>query len=239
MTLTQWLAAYPGCTVEPNYLGYPPSHPLHQRTAVTVLGPGGGNCGPAWRDMLALTDYQVVGDNGGVCAVLIPRQAYRVTDAPTIKAHGERLLRVFPNATERDPIKLCKRLRKLELEAATIGLRLRNGPEYPGGPDEVDKLTDAVLHKVNALLGNEPADRPHRGREAKNGAVPVFVNRDPRGYALKIDADWLATIPANEMRQRFAGLHRDWGGFGILVPDLTESGAGNGHGRFSQTGRRP
>ena len=62
-----------------------------------------------------------------------------------IKAHGENLLAIFPNATERDPIALYKKLRRMEAKAQAIALRLCNGPEYPGGYDEVDALTGAIL----------------------------------------------------------------------------------------------
>ena len=118
-----------------------------------------------------------------------------------IKDHGENLLHLFPRATERDPIKLCKKLRRMEAKAQEIALRLCNGPEFPGGDDEVDALTGAILAKVNAILGNYGPD-----------AVPVFVNRDPRGYALKIDDVW--------MHNKQARIDSDWGGYGISRPNL-------------------
>ena len=119
-----------------------------------------------------------------------------------IKAHGENLLHLFPRATERDPVKLCKKLRRMEAKAQEIALRLCNGPEFPGGDDEVDALTSAILAKVNAILGNSGPD-----------AVPVFVNRDPRGYALKIDDVW--------MHNKQARIYSDWGGYGIIAPEFT------------------
>lgn len=163
-----------------------------------------------------------------------------------IEAHGLALLAIFPNATEQDPVKLCKKLRRLEAKGAAIGLRMCNGPEYPEG--EADAATDAVLAKVNALLGN--VRRPYQpktgarctckpGVERDNCAacegtghcidfaairrsgklpgparnlVPIFVNRDPRGYALKIDDAW--------MREHRPGLHQDWGGYGIIAPEI-------------------
>ena len=119
-----------------------------------------------------------------------------------IKAHGENLLAIFPNATERDPIALYKKLRRMEAKAQAIALRLCNGPEFPGGYDEVDALTGAILEKVNAILGNSGPD-----------AVPVFVNRDPRGYALKIDDVWI--------HNKQARIYSDWGGYGIIAPEIT------------------
>jgi hypothetical protein len=35
-----------------------------------------------------------------------------------VKRHGESLLAAFPNATERDPIALCKKLRRIETSLA-------------------------------------------------------------------------------------------------------------------------
>ena len=123
-----------------------------------------------------------------------------------IKAHGENLLHLFPNATERDPIALCKKLRRLEAKAQAIALRLCNGPEFPGGYDEVDSLTGAILEKVNAILGNT----------GKN-PVPVFVNRDPRGYALKIESQWTFAYCQQTGRR----ICSDWGGYGIIAPEIT------------------
>lgn len=117
-----------------------------------------------------------------------------------IRQHGENLLRIFPHATERDPVELCKKLRRLESKGNAIGLRLCNGPQYREGEDE--KTTDAILASVNRLLGNI------------NGSVPVFVNLDPRGYALKIRDEYV--------RQNGLVIHTDWGGYGILAPDLSE-----------------
>ena len=126
--------------------------------------------------------------------------------AEQIKAHGENLLAIFPNATERDPIALCKKLRRMEAKAQAIALRLCNGPEYPGGYDEVDALTGAILEKVNAILGNT----------GKN-PVPVFVNRDPRGYALKISSEWTFAYCQQTGRR----IYSDWGGYGIIAPEIT------------------
>jgi len=159
----------------------------------------------------------------------------RVAIQDRIRKHGENLLAIFPNATERDPVKLCKKLRRLEADGQRIALRMCNGPEY--AEDEAEKACDAVLAKVNKLLGNEQQTKIgapcscKRGQQRDNcpacegtgrmidfkalrAVVPVRLNRDPRGYALKIDDAW--------MREHNVALHRDWGGYGIIAPDLTE-----------------
>ena len=44
----------------------------------------------------------------------------------------------------------------------------------------------------------------------------VFINGDPRGYALKIDDKY-------QDRLHKVGIHRDWGGYGIIAPDFSEN----------------
>lgn len=46
------------------------------------------------------------------------------------------------------------------------------------------------------------------------GCIPAgfHLNRDPRGYALKIDPDNGANIPE--------GMRKDWGGYGILAAEI-------------------
>ena len=117
-----------------------------------------------------------------------------------IEAHGRNLLEIFPNATERDPVTLCKKLRRLEAQAAALALRGCNGPEWDSEEEEMTAY-EAVLTQVkNLLFGCGPED------------VPVFINCDPRGYALKIDDEY--------MRSHKIKLHTDWGGYGIIAPEI-------------------
>lgn len=160
-----------------------------------------------------------------------------------IEAHGRNLLAIFPNATERDHVKLCKKLRRLETAAQAIALRLCNGPEYANA-DELDRACSSILAKVNALLGNVHEYQPKTGArcacrpgmERDNCAacegtgrridfaairnrkplVPIFINRDPRGYALKIDDEAI-----RELRAHGKPIYSDCGGYGILAPDFT------------------
>ena len=133
-----------------------------------------------------------------------PPRAVRQYEA--IRAHGENLLAIFQNATERDPVSLCKKLRRLEAKASRITTDYCNGYFDAGANGEkLDAALDAILAKVNAILGNN-AQYPVLN-------VPVFINRDPRGYALKIDDVW---IHNNHPR-----LYRDFSGYGILAPEIT------------------
>ena len=118
------------------------------------------------------------------------------TTAAVMK-HGENLQAVF--GVEGDPVALCKALRRLEARGAALGLRLCNGPAITEAA--ADRITAAILDKADKLLG------------FREKGIPVFLNRDPRGYALKIDDAW--------MRENAPRFHRDWGGYGIIAPDLT------------------
>jgi hypothetical protein len=129
-----------------------------------------------------------------------------------VMEHGRNLLAVFPHATERDPVKLCKRLRKLERKGAALALRLCNGPEFAEGKD--DEIEAAIMAELDGLLYYKVAH------------VPVFLNRDPRGYALKIDEAWMRVSPASAafgLGEERARLYKDFGGYGIIAPDLTEN----------------
>lgn len=117
-----------------------------------------------------------------------------------IRKHGEDLLLIFPHAAPRDPVALCKRLRQIEVKAHAHALRLCDGPEYAGG--EAEAISKKLLHKVHTVL------------QFARDSVPVFVNQDPRGYALKIESEW-----TDENAPR---MYKDWGGYGIIAPNLSE-----------------
>jgi hypothetical protein len=116
-----------------------------------------------------------------------------------IRKHGEILLKLFPDAKQQDPVKLCKSLRRNELKISAITLALCNGEI---GEGKADFELDYLHNKVGALL------KPSH-------AKPFFINRDPRGYALKIDSE--------DSRIQEFDLYRDLGGYGILAPDFTPS----------------
>jgi hypothetical protein len=118
-----------------------------------------------------------------------------------VKEHGEDLKHLFHLPAETDPVSLCRKLRRLEREAEAIALQGCNGPEFAEG--EEDERIAAVLAKLEKVLG------------FRRQGIPVFFNGDPRGYALKIDDGWLRESGEHQ-------LYRDWGGYGILAPDLTE-----------------
>lgn len=122
-----------------------------------------------------------------------------------IRRQGEALRELFGLGVDVDVVKLSKSLRRLEREAARVGLRLCNGPEYET-EDGADVECEVVLRKVDKLTGY------------KAKGIPVFVNRDPRGYALKVEDGWMAEYRKTAKNR----LHTDWGGYGILAPDYSE-----------------
>ena len=135
-----------------------------------------------------------------------------------IREHGEGLIRFFgldPNLA--DPINLCKKLRRLENKAHEITTQLCNG--FPNlTPKQSEFLTirheEKLLEiekKVRDLL--ESYQRPRQFKKIN----AIFINHDPRGYALKLDTETIKYF--EELGEDFP--HKDWGGYGILAPDLT------------------
>ncbi len=105
-----------------------------------------------------------------------------------IIAHGRSLLAIFPNAIETDPLTLCKRLRRIEARASNAACNYCNA----GDGDAWERESEKARTDANRLLGT---DR-------------VWVNSDPRGYALKVNLQ-----PSERLRC-------DWGFCGIIAPEI-------------------
>jgi hypothetical protein len=97
-------------------------------------------------------------------------------------------------------------LKTLENRAHRNAEQYCNDPYYGGiEGDEYERRQEVIAEQVKRLFG---------------GTLPAgfFINGDPRGYALKINA-------GNEAGMTYhpeyipEGLHKDWGGYGILAPD--------------------
>ena len=113
-------------------------------------------------------------------------------------AHGERLKALFGLPAETNAIELYKQLHRIETRAHRRMEIQCSGPEHAIKTDaEMERFEYLIMQIVRRLLPNE--------------SVPIVINGDPRGYALKID------LSTGEQ------LHRDMGGYGIIAPDLTES----------------
>ena len=105
-----------------------------------------------------------------------------------IEKHGADLNEIFK--TSYNDITLAKKLMRLEVKAHQQATDMCNG--------DCDDVDDAILDKVNKLLSNKD--------------VPIFHNLDCRGYALKIDDEWV--------KEHNLTIYKDWGGYGILAPDF-------------------
>jgi len=95
--------------------------------------------------------------------------------------------------TGKDGKKLSLKLWKLETEAHRITTAECNGT-----------ATDADRQRVEAILTEVRALMPD--------IEGIFINGDARGYALKIDD--------KAMRAHAYNLTQDWGGYGILSPEI-------------------
>ena len=113
-----------------------------------------------------------------------------------ITKHGQNLKAVFNLDQDIDPVKLCKRLFRLENKAHKLALDFCNGKI---DQLEWDQKADKILTKVEAILKNKKV---------------LFLNGDALGYALKIDDGYI--------RNNNLNIHRDWGGYGIVAPDFRE-----------------
>lgn len=139
-------------------------------------------------------------------------------NAKTLEAihkHGETLLRAFPHATEKDPVILCKKLRRIECAIARIILAYSSDNSSGITQDTLDHECQMALIRTGNLLGLDAKDIKAHG---------LFVNRDPRGYALKLDNEggsWFKGWQEAQFKQGLPELHHDWGQYGIIAPDLT------------------
>ena len=119
-----------------------------------------------------------------------------------IKKHGEDIKKIFSLPASTDPIKLCKSLRRLETEAQTIQTTHGNGFYEVAANKEAQ-----LMIKLKKLLMPKATVEEF----LKFG---IFLNTDPRGYALK--------IPDDIVKENAWTIHKDWGEFGIIAPDLNE-----------------
>lgn len=116
-----------------------------------------------------------------------------------IEQHGGHLNAIFK--TSLDNITLAKRLKTLENKAHRLSEDYCNG--LIESCEEWERQTEIFLKKVDKILDFK-----------KLGDI-IFVNGDPRGYALKIYDE--------VVRVRGLKIYRDWGGYGILAPEFDGS----------------
>ena len=118
-----------------------------------------------------------------------------------IQKHGEALISFFGTQNGGDvatltPIQLCRKLRRLEVKANRIACDYCNGDI---DSEQWENESNEIWNKLVKIVGSF-------------GAKYCFINGDPRGYTLKIK---------DEFMTHKNGIDRDWGGYGILAPDLS------------------
>jgi len=118
-----------------------------------------------------------------------------------IKRHGEQINRVFN--TNIEPVQLAKKLHSLEIKAHRLTT------DYCNGVIDGEAYEAAEIKILNRL------DKTLNFRAL---GVPVFVNGDARGYALKIKTSWINDQYRKDNAFR---LCTDMGGYGIIAPDFT------------------
>jgi len=111
-----------------------------------------------------------------------------------VMKQGQVLNKIFETGID-DDILIIKVV-VLERQAHDLAERFCNGTI---DQDRYEYLKNHILTKLDQVLN------------FKEKNIPVFLNGDPRGYALKIDHEYV--------REHDLSIHRDWGGYGILAPE--------------------
>jgi hypothetical protein len=140
-------------------------------------------------------------------------------NANTLKAitrHGESLLAAFPNAIEKNPVALCKKLRRIETSLTKPLTDYCNGTlQDDDNGTKLDAICDNARNRVVKILFNlDLVKHPH-----PICACGLFVNRDPRGCALKLDSEWTRNHN-NSVKCNCHTIQTDMGGYGLIAPDL-------------------
>ena len=115
-----------------------------------------------------------------------------------IDEHGQRLNNLFN--TNLDNVALCKRLFRLENRTHRLAEDYCNGHI---DHTQYEETSDILLEEVALTLGTDESN--------------IFINGDPRGYAIKFTTEFT--------NNNIQNMWRDWGGYGIVAPDFREVSA--------------
>ena len=78
--------------------------------------------------------------------------------------------------------------------------------------EEADAAEAKAIARLKKILGCAQTDIDERG---------IFVNRDPRGCALKIGDDFTRDWNNSMLKVGREEIYTDMGGYGLIAPDLT------------------
>jgi len=112
-----------------------------------------------------------------------------------IEKHGNDLQKVFH--TPIGGVALAKKAHRLEVRAHKLSTDYCTGVITS---ERWEAETNKILDALDKVVGFRRLN------------IPVFVNGDARGYALKMDEKYI--------RENNVDIHRDWGGYGILAPEF-------------------
>lgn len=107
--------------------------------------------------------------------------------------HHAALKAMLPSGDLRTGKSVWRQLHRLESMANRICERLCSDETL--NQEDADNQLEQIEHKVEKVFGYRPKG--------------FFINRDPRGYALKLEA---GSVPYK--------LHEDWGRYQILAPTI-------------------
>jgi hypothetical protein len=128
----------------------------------------------------------------------MPKMTKKQERDEAILQHGFKLQRIFPKTRDMGPVEVYAALLHIEMQAHRNAERECNDEHYT---TEMAERNDArMLARLDEILGFKAA------------GIPVFVNGDPRGYALKIKDKYV--------REHKLDIYTDWGGYGILTPEF-------------------
>jgi hypothetical protein len=113
-----------------------------------------------------------------------------------VRQHFADLEKLFPEISGNDPLSFCRKLRRLEMEAHKLAEDNCNGLI---SDDDYDTSTSKITNEIRGLFGSPAFDSA------------FYLNGDPRGYSLKLRYEFMKDT---------SGIHKDWGGFGILAPEF-------------------
>ena len=112
-----------------------------------------------------------------------------------IVEHGKKLNKIFN--TGLDPLVLCKKLRRIETKANRLAVDYCNGDI---------SMTQWIAYENKAIVSLRKI------LNWNSNKIHIFINSDPRGYALKIHDKTVKDLDLD--------IERDWGGYGLIAPEI-------------------
>jgi 5'-3' exonuclease len=127
------------------------------------------------------------------------------------------------NQKERKQFQLERHYQALQKLASLCGVDNANGKNLSNKLRQIESIGEkAALDYCNGDISSEQSDfidveiTGNVQYLFNNNLKHFFVNSDYRGYALKIKTEY-----TQELRNLGIELQTDWGGYGLLAPEIT------------------